>query len=180
MWRLFFIFDTIFLVMRKTKPLFLIMLILEGLLFLLDGYSLIICFVFGQDLLQRAFTSSLFEMSYLFIQLIGLGIIFYITMRAYLKGSNIMAAIMVKDYNEKNIVAIIIAGVIAVISLLIGIYAILIVFGLPLPLYDYLGTIIPHCLMNAMLLLASLSICFFIFPFIYKEDLDKGGHNEKL
>ena len=158
--------------MQKVKVLFLIMMIMEGLLFLLDGASLIVTFALNNELFQDSTVSGVFEISYLFLHLVLIAIIFYLTFRAYMKGSNIFAAFMMKDRNEKNITSIVIMSILAVFSLSLAVYSILIVFGLEVPLFNYINSIAAHSIMNAMLLLFMVSISALIFTFLYKEDKD--------
>lgn len=156
--------------MKKMKTLFLIMLIIEPLLFILNGYSLIICFALNDKIFSDSALSGIFEISYLFINLVLLALVFYLTFRGYKKGSSIMSGIMVKDYGEKNVTSLVIAGVLMGFSFIVGIYAALLSFGLHLPLYDYLAGTISHSIMNAMALLFLVSTCSFIFGLTYKEE----------
>ena len=146
------------------------MMVFEGILFLLGGTSLIITFALNNELFQDSTISGVFEISYLFLHLVLLGIIFYLTFRAYMKGSNIMAAFMMKDFNKKNVTSIVIMAILAAFSLTLSIYAILLVFGVQMPLYQYVNNIAAHSIMNAMLLVFLISISFIIFTFLYKED----------
>ena len=146
------------------------MLSMFGILFLLCGYSLIMSFVLNGT--SDSIMSHLFETSYLFLHLIILGILFYLTFRALMKGSAIMANIMMKDHNRKNIVTMVIAAVLATIFLSLGIYAALIAFGAPVPLSDIFNGVVSHAIMNASFLATTLGISFFIFPFLYNENVE--------
>ncbi len=157
--------------MKKVKTLFIVMLVIIPLLFLLNGYSLIMCFAYNDNLFNESALNGIFQISYLFLNLVALALIFYLVFRGYKKGSAIFSGIMVKDYNKKNVTALVISGIISAISLLIGIYAALIAFGLHLPLYEYLSGIISHSAMNAMFLLCLVTTSAFIFGFIYKEEI---------
>ena len=157
--------------MKKVKTLFIVMLCIIPLLFILNGYSLIMCFAYNENLFNDSLLNGIFQISYLFLNLVILGLIFYLVFRGFKKGSSIFSGIMVKDYNRKNVSSLIIAGIISVFSLLIGIYAALLSFGLHLPLYDYLAGVISHSVMNAMFLLCLVTTSAFIFGFIYKEEI---------
>ena len=165
--------------MKKEKYLFIAMMVLLGILFLLCGTSLIITFALNDELFKDSTITGVFEISYLFLHLVLLGIIFYLVFRAYMKGSNIMAAFMMKDFNKKNTTSIVIMAVLAAFSLIIGVYSILIVFGVHVPLFEYISNIAAHSIMNAMMLLFVISVSFLIFPFIYKEDKDFVPESER-
>lgn len=144
------------------------MCIITGLLFLLCGYSLIMCFVYGVD--DKAIGTSILEISYLFIQLVALAILFYLFFRAMKFGSFFVRGLTVDPngvkYKGKQIVFAVFGGLFFVLS----IYATLQVFGLKLPLYDFMGLTIWHDLMNACLLVTVIFILFFIYPFTYNHD----------
>ena len=146
------------------------MLAMLGVLFGLCGYSLVISFVINME--SDSIMSHLFETSYLFLHLVIIGIIFYLTFRALMKGSAIMANIMMKDHNKKNIVTMVISAILGVLVLLVGIYASLIAFNAPVPLSNIFAGVVSHAIMNACFLATMLAISFFIFPFLYNENVE--------
>ena len=154
--------------MKKEAKLFLIMCIITGLLFILGGYSLISCFVFGMD--QEAIGTSILEISYLFIQLVALGILFYLFFRAMKFGSFFVRGLTMDPngikYKGKQIVFAIFGG----LFFLLSIYATLQVFGLKLPLYEFMGLTIWHDLMNAFLLITLIFVLFFVYPYCYNHE----------
>ncbi len=143
------------------------MLVLQTLLFSLCGYSLIKCFVLDAD--DTTLMHHLFELSYLFLHLIIIAIIFYLTFRAMMKGSQIFFNLMIKDRDEKNIKALIIASVLSFVFILLGVYSALLAFGAPIPLSNVLGGVVSHAIMNASLLALLLSVTAIIFALIYKK-----------
>ena len=149
--------------MRKDKNLFIGLCIAMVASFLLCGYSLIRCFVIGFD--NEDVASSLFEISYLFIHLIIVAIIFYLSFRAIKQKSFFISNLMVGPNQEKYVKKQIVFGVLAFLFLSITVYATLNVFGLKLPLHDFMGHIIWHDLMNGGLLFTIIFTSFAIYPF---------------
>ena len=155
--------------MKKTQNLFLAMCIVLVALFLLCGYSLIKCFVIGYD--GDDVMSHIFEISYLFIHLIVVAIIFYLSFKAYKTKSIFIDNLTVDQngykYPKKHIVFIVLAA----LFFILGIYATLAAFGLKMPLYNVMGHVIWHDLMNGCLLLTLIFLSFVIYPYL----VDKKG-----
>ena len=156
--------------MRKEAKLFLAMLIFLGLSFLLCGYSLVMCFVYGMD--GDAIGTSILEIAYLFLHLVAVAILFYLFFRAMKFESFFVRGLMVDQNGVRYVKKQAIFAVFAFLFLLLSIYATLEVFGANLPLYDFFGMTIWHDLMNAGYLITALFLLFFLYPFFYE-------HNEK-
>ena len=154
---------------RKDSLLFLIMAIVMVLSFLLCGYSLIRVFVIGYE--GEDIGSHIFEISYLFVHLIVVAILFYLYFRAYKFGSFFTKGLTVDQngvkYHKKHIVFAIIGSLLV----LIAIYSTLQIIGLKFPLYDFMGEVIWHDLMNGCYLLSVIFISFFIYPYV--ADIEK-------
>ena len=153
------------------------MLIFLGLSFLLCGYSLVMCFVYGMD--GDAIGTSILEIAYLFLHLVAVAILFYLFFRAMKFGSFFVRGLTVDPNGVKYKGKQITFAVLGVLFLGLSIYAALQVFGLKLPLYEFMGLTIWHDLMNACLLLTMLFFLFFVYPFCYShDDYDKNGEHK--
>lgn len=135
------------------------------------------CFVYGMD--EKAIGTSILEIAYLFLDLIAVAILFYLFFRAMKFGSFFVRGLTVDPNGVKYKGKQIVFAVLGVLFLGLSIYATLQVFGLKLPLYDFMGLTIWHDLMNACLLIAALFILFFLYPFCYShDDYDKNGEHK--
>ena len=155
--------------MKKEKTLFLIMLLVQVGLFALCGYSLIQCFVYGAE--TDEFGSHFLEITYLFLHLIMVAIIFYLTFRAF-KIKATLLPLMTMDENRIKIVKNnVISLVLAILFLGIGFYSTLRISGLDVPLLNIFPTGLSHDLMNAGYLFGSIALMYFLYPYVYvKED----------
>lgn len=155
--------------MNKERSLFLALLIVEVLLFGLCGYSLVQCFVYDSSLTDGG--SHFLEITYLFLHLVMVAIIFYLTFRAFKIKPSIIHLMMLDENESKTTKSLIISGVIAALFLFMGIYSTLFVCGLKLPPLDIFSLGLVHDLMNAGYLIGFIALTFFLFPFVHvKED----------
>ena len=161
--------------MSKEKSFFLILSIILGGLFILCGYSLIQCFVYnasGEDV-----ASHILEIIYLFLHLIMLAIVFYLSFRAFKVKASIINLLML-DVNEVKIVkSLVISGIVAVFFLFTGIYSTLAVCGLKLPPFDIFPMGIAHDLMNAGYFFGLIALACFIYPFVHVSSRNKTENN---
>ena len=160
--------------MKKTKALFIGLCAATVLSFLLAGYSLIVCFVYGP--VDEGSTGSHFlELSYLFLHLIACGILFYLFFRATRLGSFFIENVVLDEdknpFKGKRICFI----ALSVLFLFVAVYSTLQVAGLNLPLYVEFGYVIWHDLMNAMYLLTFIFVSFIIYPFVYDKTSSKAN-----
>ena len=154
--------------MKKEKYLFLALWLSLILFFLLCGYSLITCFVYG-------FTGDegdyhILEIAYLFIHLVIIAIVFYLAFKAYKTQSSIMKLMMVDEYGQKNRKGIIISGILAGLFFTVAIYSTLHLFGLPMPPLNYLPVAFSHDFMNAGYTFGAIALAFFLFPYLYQNE----------
>ena len=153
--------------MKKEKALLLGLLIVLGLLFVLCGYSLIKCFVYSTDLQDG--DSNVLEIAYLFIHLIMIAIVFYLTFRGFKIKVSIINLIMLDENEDKTTKTLVISGVLSGLFYTIGIYSTLHIFGLPMPPLNYFSLSTSHDLMNAGFLFGSIALTCFIFPFVHEK-----------
>ncbi len=153
--------------MKKEAKLFVGFCIGLGLSFLLCGFSLIRCFVFGFK--GDEIMSDILEITYLFMHLIIVAIIFYFAFRAIKFGSFFINNLTVDQYGNKYLKKHITFIVLSVLFLGLSIYATLAVIGLKVPLYDLMGLIIWHDLMNAGYLLTMIFVSFVIYPYVNEK-----------
>ena len=157
--------------MKKEKVLFLSMMIVEVLLFILCGYSLIQCFVYGNS--GEDLGGHILEISFLFIHLIAIGIVFYLSFRAFKLGASIMNNFMLDEDDNKITSKLVLSAVFSVIFLFMAIYSTLNVFGLQMPIIEKASIGLSHDLMNAGYLLFTISLGLFIYPFIHIKEARK-------
>lgn len=157
--------------MKKEKNLFLISLVVEVALFVLCGYSLIQCFVYGYD--GEEMGSHIMEIIYLFLHLVFVAIIFYLTFRAFKLKATILNNLMYDEDGKISKKAQIISLIIAIIFSIIAIYSTLVVFGIKLPLLSELSLGLTYDLLNAGYLLSLIAIMCFIFPFLYDKNSEQ-------
>lgn len=162
--------------MKKEKALFLGFLIVLVGLFGLCGFSLIKCFVYGT---AEEGESNVLEIIYLFLHLIMIAIVFYLTFRAFRIKSSIIRLMMLDDNEKKTAKTLIISGILSGLFYTIGIYATLHIFGLKMPPLDYFSMSLSHDLMNAGFFFGSIGLVFFLYPFLYEKD-EKSKNIEKI
>ena len=154
--------------MNKERTLFLGLVIVLVILFGLCGYSLVQCFVYnnsGDDV-----GSHFLEITYLFLHLILVAIVFYLAFRAFKIKPSIINLMML-DVNEVKIPkSLIISGILSVVFLFIGIYSTLHICGLQTPPLDIFPIGLTHDLMNAGYLIGAISLTFFLYPFIHEKE----------
>ena len=154
--------------MNKEKTLFLILSIVLLGLFVLCGYSLVVCFVYGDG--DTDIDSHVLEIIYLFLHLIMIAIVFYLSFRAF-KIKTSIANLLMLDVNGVRIIkSLIISGIIGGISLFIGVYATLHLCGLKTPPLHVFPTGLAYDLMNAGYFFTVVAITLFIYPFICKKE----------
>ena len=105
--------------MKKGKALFLGFLIVLVGLFGLCGFSLIKCFVYGT---AEEGESNVLEIIYLFLHLIMIAIVFYLTFRAFRIKSSIIRLMMLDDNEKKTAKTLIISGILSGLFYTIGSY----------------------------------------------------------
>ena len=156
---------------RKRKAMYFAFGVLTfSLVFLfgLCGFSLVQCFVYnasGEDA-----GSHFLEITYLFLHLVMVAIVFYLAFRAFKIKSSIVF-LMTLDVNGIVIKkARIISAILSVVFLGIGFYALLHVFGLQAPPMDLFPIGLVHDLMNAFLLFGVISLVFFLYPFVHVKE----------
>ena len=151
--------------MNKEKALFLALLVVLVGLFGLCGFSLVQCFVYnasGEDA-----GSHFLEITYLFLHLIMIAIVFYLVFRAFKIKASIINLITL-DVNEIRITkSLIISGILSVFFLFMGIYSTLHLLGLKTPPLDVFPIGLTHDLMNAGYFFGAIALTFFIYPFIH-------------
>jgi len=153
--------------MKKENVLFIAMMVGEIMLFLLCGFSLIQCFVFGN--FDEDLGGHIIEIIYLFIHLIATAIIFYLSFKAFKQGPSIMNNLMLDEDNNKITSKLITSGILAVLFIAVAIYSTLHVSGLNMPLLDKLSIGLAHDLMNAGYLLFLIAASLFVYPFIFTK-----------
>ncbi len=153
--------------MNREKVLFLIYSIILVGLFVLCGYSLIQCFVYNPS--GDSDGSHVLEIIYLFLHLIMLAIVFYLSFRAFKIKTSIVNLIMLDENGVKMKKSLIISAIIAVFFLFSGIYATLAICGLRLPPFDIFPIGMAHDIMNAGYFFGSIALICFIYPFIKVE-----------
>lgn len=150
------------LIMKKESKFFLVVLIAIILLFFLTGFSLIMCFITPFN--ETELLSHILEISYLFIHLAALAIVFYITFRAFRFSSVLLMNIMINKDGSKATSKQIIFAILSAISLLVGIYSTLVISNVNLPLNNFFSFVIWHDLMNAFYLLFVIFLTFTLYP----------------
>ncbi len=153
--------------MKKEAKLFFINLIIISLLFILCSYSLVVAMLY--EVKQEEILTKILEISYLFIHLIGLGLLFYLDFTIYKKGPLVIKDITLTDKEEINKKKLIVFSVLGTISLFIAIYSSLQVCGANLFLFEQIGFILWLDLMNAFYLLTLLFMTLIIYPLIAKK-----------
>lgn len=156
--------------MNREKTLFLIYSIILVGLFILCGYSLIQCFVYNPSGDNDG--SHVLEIIYLFLHLIMVAIVFYLSFRAFKVKTSIVNLLMLDVNGVKTKKSLIISGIIAVFFLFSGIYATLAISGLRLPPFDIFPIGMAHDIMNAGYFFGSIALVCFIYPFIKVEAKD--------
>lgn len=153
--------------MNKEKTMFLLLSIVLVGLFALCGYSLVQCFVYsasGEDA-----GSHFLEITYLFLHLIMIAIVFYLTFRAFKIKASIINLITLDENEVKITKSLIISGILAAVFLFVGIYSTLHLLGLKTPPLDVFPIGLTHDLMNAGYFFGVIALTFFIYPFIHKR-----------
>lgn len=151
--------------MKKEKALFLALSLVMIGLFILCGFSLVTCFVYGTG---DEFGSHVLEIIYLFLHLIMVAIVFYLAFRAFKVKASIVNLLMLDVNGVKITKSLIISGIVGAIFLFTGIYSTLHICGLKTPPLDIFPVGLSHDIMNASYLFASIAIACFIYPFIHE------------
>ena len=157
--------------MNKEKSLFLALIIVEVALFVLCGYSLVQCFVYGDGGTDAG--SHFLEITYLFLHLIMIAIVFYLTFRAFRIKPAIIHLIMLDVNGIRIRKSLIISGIIATVFLFLGIYSTLHICGLKTPPLDVFPIGLVHDLMNAGYLFGFIALSFFLYPFIHENEKEE-------
>ena len=154
--------------MNKEKTLLLALVIALVFLFGLCGFSLVQCIVYnnsGEDA-----GSHFLEITYLFLHLIMVAIVFYLAFRAFKIKPSLINLIML-DVNEVRIPkSLIISGILSVVFLFMGFYSTLFICGLKLPPLNFFPIGLVHDLMNAGYLFGAVSLTFFLYPFVHQKE----------
>ena len=120
--------------------------------------------------------SYILEVSYLFLHLIAVALLFYLSFRAMKLGSFFIRNIMFDDrgyvYKRRRYFNLILG----IIFSLLFIYSLLQVIGLNLPLYVELGEVVWHDVMNGFLLISMICFVIFAYSFIPWELRDDRKH----
>lgn len=154
--------------MKKERILLLSFLIALGGLFVLCGFSLVRCFVYGGELEEG--DNNILEIGYLFIHLIMIAIIFYLAIRGFIVKISILNLIMLDENGQRNKKSLIISGVLSGVFLFVGIYSTLHVLGLNMPPLNFFSPSTAHDLMNAGYLFGIVALVFFLYPFLHEEE----------
>ena len=161
--------------MKKEKTIFIIQAIELGLSFLLCGYSLIMCFAMGTN---EEVGSYILEVSYLFLHLIAVAMIFYLSLRAVKFGSFFIRNVMFDSQGYISKPKKVISLVLSILFLGLGIYSILQISGLSLPLSGVISFVVWHDLMNGFILLSMISLSFYLYSFVPYELRDNRRHSD--
>lgn len=153
--------------MNKEKALFLILSIVLVGLFVLCGFSLIQCFVYGAG--GEDAGSHVLEIIYLFLHLIMVAIVFYLAFRAFKVKVAITNLLMLDVNGVKITKSLVISGIVGGIFLFIGIYSTLHIVGLETPPLNIFPIGLTHDLMNAGYLIGVIALTCFIYPFIHEQ-----------
>lgn len=154
--------------MKKENVLFLILTIVLVGLFALCGYSLVQCFVYGAG--GEDTGSHILEIIYLFLHLIMIAIVFYLSFRAFKIKPSVTPLVMLDVNGIKIKKSLIISGIVGVLFLFVAIYSTLHLFGLKTPPLDIFPIGLTHDLMNAGYFFAVIAITLFIYPFIVTKE----------
>ena len=153
--------------MKKIKTLFLILSIVLIGLFALCGFSLVQCFVYGST--DEETGSHFLEIAYLFLHLIMVAIVFYLSFRAFKVKPSLVHLMMLDVNEEKMPKSLIISGILSALFLFLGIYSTLHICGLQTPPLDVFPIGLAHDLMNAGYFVFAISFTFFVYPFIHEK-----------
>ena len=159
--------------MEKEKKIFTVFCTGVTLSFLLCGYSLVMCFVYGT---VGGLGTYILEISYLFLHLFATALLFYLGFRAIKLGSFFTRSLMFDDegmlikWKKWLFLAL------SILFFLLGVYSILQIAGLNLPLSAQIGVVVWHDLMNGFILLSIVFITFFLYSFVPWELRDNRKH----
>lgn len=138
-------------------------------LFILCGYSLIQCFVYGSD--EGEVGGHVLEIIYLFFHLIMVAIVFYLSFRAFKIKVSFVNLLMLNEKGQRIKKPLIISGILTGVFFFIGIYSTLHLIGLQTPPLDIFPLGLTHDLMNAGYFFGSIALVLFIYPFIHEEEV---------
>ena len=155
--------------MNKEKTLFLIFSIVLVGLFVLCGFSLVQCFVYGSS--EGEVGGHVLEIIYLFFHLIMVAIVFYLSFRASKIKVSITNLLMLDEKGQRIKKPLIISGILAFVFFFIGIYSTLHICGLKTPPLDVFPIGLTHDLMNAGYFFGSIALVLFIYPFIHEHEI---------
>lgn len=152
--------------MKKEAKHFLINLVIISLLFVLVCFSLVMALfnLFSQEINM----SKILEISYLFIHIVALALLFFVYFNAFKNGSALIKNIMLETTKKKTKTKIITFMLVGTIFLLLAIYSSLIVAHLNLFLVNVIGYISWLDLMNGFYLLAFICFTFAFYPLLIK------------
>ena len=159
--------------MEKEKKIFTVFCIGVTLSFLLCGYSLVMCFVYGT---VGGLGTYILEISYLFLHLFATALLFYLGFRAIKLGSFFTRSLMFDDEGMLIKWKKWLFLSLSILFFLLGVYSILQIAGLNLPLSAQIGVVVWHDLMNGFILLSIVFITFFLYSFVPWELRDNRKH----
>lgn len=151
--------------MKKIKKLFASLSLCLGLLFVLCCTSIIFVFVYNFNNVSE----ELLAVAYLFIHLIILAVIFYLSFKAYLQKPQIMNILMINENNQPIQKSKIVALIIAILGFIVGFYFTLLIFNLPIPL-SFMSSGLKHALMNVGYTVAIVALHFYLYPLFFKTE----------
>lgn len=149
--------------MKKVKKLFASLSICLGLLFALCCTSIIFVFVYNFNNVSE----ELLAVAYLFIHLIILAVVFYLSFKAYLQKPQIMNILMIDENNQPIKKSKIVALIFTILGFIVGVYFTLLVFNLSIPL-SFMSSGLKHALMNVGYSVALIALHFYLYPSIFK------------
>lgn len=156
----------IILSMSKTKKLFLALMIITIVLFLGCGASIIISFVNEFD----TSSASVLALVYLFLHLIVLALVFYLSFKAFYTDKSSLLAVFSLD-EKGNLISRtkVVAIVVASLFFIIGIYFTLELLISNMPLTFFTKTL-KFALMNVGYSVGIVALFFILFPIVTREE----------
>ena len=148
--------------MKKRRLYFLGLLLILGVIFFVACFSIIYA-VLNKDLVEeKQNIEHTLGFVYLFIHLIIVAVLFYLSFKAYLNGSAFIKVIMTNEREELNKKAIIRCAIIGGIFLIIGVYFVVLLCGVN-SFLSFFALGVKLALANACLTVAVIAsyLCFY-------------------
>ena len=155
---------------RKERNYILALFIGEIALVVLAVFSMVYAIVkIGE---QGSMNNNFLELLYMGIHIVILVTALIFTKTALDKGSYIMRNLMYSQHGGRSVTAMVIAGILSALGLGTAVYFALVLFGLPLPSWNFPIALLLD-LVNSPLTLFYVGIFFLFFPFIGPKMLKK-------